>query len=109
LEPSQPHVHGPLPETDVAVPALHKLLAGATLVVSPFAAPHAPLTSRLAEHEALVPPFDPAQVQFHGPFPVTAEAVPALHRLVVGVLVKSPPFEEPHALSTVTFDGVSVA
>jgi hypothetical protein len=39
----------------------------------------------VAEQEADVPPFDPAQVQLHGPLPVTLEAVPKVQRLVVGI------------------------
>ena len=44
-----------------------------------------------------MPPPEPAHVQFHGPEPFTLEAVPALQRFAVGVLVRSAPFEEPHA------------
>jgi hypothetical protein len=44
----------------------------------------------------VVPPPEPAQLQNHGPVPVTAEAVPTLQRFVfVGTLVTSP-FAEPH-------------
>jgi hypothetical protein len=35
---------------------------------------------RFVEHEAVLPPLVPAQLQFHGSEPATAEAVPALHR-----------------------------
>jgi len=43
-----------------------------------------------------VPPFEPAQVQSHGPFPVTLEALPVLQRFAVaGALSKSSPFAEP--------------
>jgi hypothetical protein len=48
-----------------------------------------------AEYCAVVPPFDPAQLQLHGPEPLTAEAVPALHRLVVGAVEVGTPFAEP--------------
>ena len=41
-----------------------------------------------AEQLAVEPPFDPAQVQVHGPAPLTALALPAVHRLVVGAAVK---------------------
>lgn len=34
---------------------------------------------------AVVPPPIPAQVQVHGPVPVTADGVPAVQRLVVGI------------------------
>jgi hypothetical protein len=38
----------------------------------------------------------PAHVQVQGPVPVTAEVVPALHRLVVGALLTATPLAEPH-------------
>ena len=88
FDPAQLQLHGPVPVTADAVPALHRLPPdGAVFVVAPFAAPHTPLTGAgvsFAEHCAAVPPFDPAQVQSHGPLPLTLDAVPVLHRLVVG-------------------------
>src|SRR5512135_1117516 len=51
---------------------------------------------RFAWQLAVVPPFDPAQVQVHGPVPFTALALPAVHRLVVGAVVKIPLLAEPH-------------
>ncbi len=53
-----------------------------------------------AEHEASAPPFWPLHVHDHGPEPFTGLAVPALHRLLVGAVVKVCPFEEPHEPST---------
>ncbi len=42
--PLQPHVHGPVPETAVAVPVLHRLADGATSAgVTLLAEPQAPL------------------------------------------------------------------
>ena len=42
--PLQPHVHGPVPDTAVAVPVLHKLADGATNAgAAPLAEPQAPL------------------------------------------------------------------
>jgi len=46
---------------------------------------------------AVVPPLLPEQLHFHGPVPVTDDAVPELHRLFVGGAVNTVPFEEPHA------------
>ena len=37
-----------------------------------------------------MPLFSPAQFQYHGPVPVTVDAVPLVHRLLVGVTVKVP-------------------
>lgn len=58
--------------------------------------PPLPVSSS-AEQPAVEPPLLPAQVQSHGPLPVTAEAVPALHRLAVGALLAAVPFAEPQA------------
>ena len=38
----------------------------------------------------------PAQVQFHGPLPVTLDAVPAVQRLVVGAEPSVELLDEPH-------------
>jgi hypothetical protein len=45
----------------------------------------------------MLPPLLPLQVQFHGPEPVTADAVPAEHKLVVGAVAVGVPFAEPQA------------
>jgi len=37
----------------------------------------------IVEQEAVVPPFIPWHVQAHGPFPVTEEGAPAVHRLLL--------------------------
>ncbi len=47
-----------------------------------------------AEQLAVV---EPAHVQLHGPEPLTAEAVPAAHKLVVGAVATVVPLAEPHA------------
>jgi hypothetical protein len=51
---------------------------------------------------AVEPPLLPAQLHFHGPIPVTADAVPAVHRLLVGGLPNVAPLDEPHAPLTAT-------
>ena len=48
-----------------------------------------------AEQLASVPLFIPVQFQLQGPVPVTAVAVPALQKLVVGAMVNAPPLLEP--------------
>lgn len=55
--------------------------------------PPPPLT--LAEQLAVDPPFDPVQLHDQGPLPLTEVGVPALHRFVVGAVVKVPPFADP--------------
>jgi len=99
LLPAQLQLHGPLPLTVDAAPALQRLAVGAVLTDAPFALPHAPFTGcggSSAEQLAVVPPLLPAQLHDHGPLPLTVDAVPALQRLAVGALVRLPPFEEPH-------------
>ena len=62
------------------------------------AEPHCPFTgtSTGAEHEALVPPFDPPQLQLHGPVPMAADVVPDEQRLAVGALRVATPLADPH-------------
>jgi hypothetical protein len=99
LLPTQLQFQGPLPAIVDAEPALQRLLVGALARRAPFEEPHAPLILYTVEQLAVVPSREPAHVQFHGPGPgpFTLEAVPALQRFAVGLLVKSAPFEEPHA------------
>jgi hypothetical protein len=80
--------------TAEAVPTLQRPVDGALLVVEPFAAPHCPVATG-AEQGAVDPPFMPAHVQLQAPVPLTAEAMPALHRFALGVLVTGTPFDEP--------------
>jgi hypothetical protein len=80
-----------------ALPSLQRFDVGAFSKSSPFAEPQAPFTSRFAEQFALEPPFNPTQTQVHGPFPVTAEALPALQRFDVGSVKKFSLFAEPQA------------
>ena len=51
--------------------------------------------SMFAEQLAVVPPFDPAQLQFQGPLPVTADAVPVVQRLDDGAMVTVVPLAMP--------------
>jgi hypothetical protein len=100
LLPAQLQSHGPLPVTDEAVPVVQRLAFGSLLRLSPLDNPHAPFTAAglsAAEHCAAVPPLLPVQLQSHGPLPVTDETVPVVHRLVVGLLVRLSPFDEPQA------------
>jgi hypothetical protein len=99
LRPAQVHDHGPEPATDEAVPALQNPEAGALLKVAPFEAPQLPFTgvaARLAEQLELVPPFEPEQVQFHGPEPETDDAEPVLQSPSVGILLRDSLFDVPH-------------
>jgi hypothetical protein len=99
LLPAQLHVHGPLPLTAEAVPVLHRLVVGADARVMPLDEPQTPFTGdglSCAEHEAVVPPLEPAHDQLHGPAPLTPDAVPAEQRLVVGADARVAPLDEPH-------------
>jgi len=82
-----------LPWATVDVLPLHVLL----LTVQVWLVPE---QLRFEEHEALVPPLLPLQLQVYGPVPLTAVALPLPHRLVVGALVELPPLAAPHAPST---------
>jgi hypothetical protein len=50
-----------------------------------------------AEHDAVVPGLATAHDHAHGPEPETAEAVPVLHRPLVGAVATAVPFAAPHA------------
>lgn len=52
-----------------------------------------------AEQLAEVPEFTPAHVQFHGPVPVTADAVPTEQRFAEGAEANAAPFEDPQTPS----------
>ncbi len=52
LDPVQLHVHGPVPLTVVAVPALQRLVVGAVVKVPPLDEPHTPFTGPDAVKEA---------------------------------------------------------
>jgi hypothetical protein len=93
------------------------LAVGALAKVAPFEAPHTPFTGVAeavfsAEQVAVVPPLLPAQFHDQGPLPLTADVVPAVQRLAVGVLARVAPFEEPQAPLTAAGgveDAVTVA
>ena len=55
-----------------------------------------------------MPPLVPLQVQVHGAEFETAEAVPALQRLVVGAEANTPPLDVPQAPFTVAATVVTV-
>ena len=83
------------------------VLLGTVCCVLGLMVPPAPVTEPLtfqvlmgAEQVAFVPPFVPAQFQVQGPEPLTALALPAVQRLVVGALVAGVLLAEPHAPST---------
>ena len=99
LLPAQDQFHGPLPVTADAVPRLQSPVVGALLTALPMAGPHEPFTAEEAagaEQLAAVPPLLPAQDQFHGPLPVSAEAVPRLQSPVVGALLTALLAAVPH-------------
>jgi hypothetical protein len=102
FKPWQDQSQGPGPVTLVAFPALQRFVIGARVKLSSFAAPHAPFTMIFAEQCAVAPPFDPAQVQVQGPFPVTIDGLPALHRPDEGFSDKFPLLEEPQTPITST-------
>ena len=52
-------------------------------------------TVREALQLAVAPPLLPAQLQVHGPLPLTADAMPTEHRLPVGAMLNDCPFTAP--------------
>jgi hypothetical protein len=100
LVPSHIQDQGPLPVTDVAVPAEQRFVLGAPVTETPFAEPQTPLTGVAADcngalHEEFAPPLPPSHIQAQGPLPVMAVAVPAEQRFVLGALVTATPVAEP--------------
>lgn len=98
--PTHDQIQGPLPVTIVAVPLLHKLVAGATVTVVPLLLPQMPLTGTvptLAEQLAVVPPLLPAHFHDHGPVPETVDGLPVAQRLVVGILLDGTALLAPQA------------
>ncbi len=79
-DPVQFQVHGPVPLTVEALPALQRFVLGAVRKFPVFAEPHMPLIPYDAEHCTVVPPPDPWQLQFHGPLPIIGLGAPALQR-----------------------------
>jgi hypothetical protein len=110
LLPVQDQFHGPLPVTVEAVPALHRFVAGALLAALPLAVPHEPFAAATeAEQLAVVPPLLPAQDQFHGPLPVTAEAVPIVQSPVLGAVLTALPLAVPHEPFTAATEAEQLA
>ena len=98
LLPAQDQFHGPLPVTAEAVPIVQSPVLGAVLTALPLAVPQEPFTAEEAtgaEQLAVVPPLLPAQDQFHGPLPVTAEAVPIVQSPVLGAVLTALPLAVP--------------
>ncbi len=60
-----------------------------------------------AEQLAVVPPFEPPQLQVHGPEPATDDDVPVEQRLVEGAADTVVPFADPHAPLTATAPAVT--
>jgi len=58
--------------------------------------PHTPLTISISLQATVAPPLTPLQDQLHGPLPPTAEALPLLHKPVVGALDAAAPEAAPH-------------
>lgn len=61
LEPVHDHVHGPVPDTAVAVPAEQRFVVGAVLTVEPFEGPQAPFTAAGGAPPAGYALFDPGR------------------------------------------------
>lgn len=103
--PEHVQLHGPVPLTEVLVPALQRWApaVGAVVRVVPWAEPQAALTAGgiSAEQDASGAPLMPAQVQLHGrPVPLTLLEAPSVQRLDEGAEVTTVPSAEPQAPAT---------
>ena len=79
---------------------LHRPEVLALFADVPSAPPQASFDTSNAEHNAVAPPPDPAQLHVHGPEPATADAAPALHSFVIGARVNPAPPALPQAPPT---------
>jgi hypothetical protein len=101
LVPAHPQVQPvPVVVKPVTVPAEQRpgVVEDKLAKSPPLSLPTAPLTgvaALLAEHEEVVPPLLPSQLQLQGPEPVTEVAVPVVQRLVLGALLTATPLAEP--------------
>jgi hypothetical protein len=105
FDPVHVQFQGPVPVTAVALPVEQNPAVGAVEKFNPFDVPHVPFTlTGAAEYgalqDAVVPPPVPVQLQFHGPVPVTAVAVPEEQNPVVGAVDTPTPFAPPHTPDT---------
>jgi hypothetical protein len=97
------------PETVHMLPLLSTICVAEGMVVPLAEGELTVCAATLAEHAAVAPPLRPLQVQAHGPLPLTAEAAPAVHKLVIGVVVTAMPLVVPQAPFTGTPRGSLVA
>ena len=97
LEPLTNQKYGkPLGTEETAQYTLSPSVIVLALLLAPLAVSWQVVAVGCAEHCTGVVPVVPVQLQFHGPEPVTEEAVPALHKLLLGAEENVPPFELPH-------------
>jgi hypothetical protein len=100
LVPLHSQYQPPSSLTELATPALQRLVVGLVENVCPLAEPQAPSTLEeglLALQEALLPPLVPLHSQYQPPSSLTEVAIPALQRLVVGLVENVCPLAEPQA------------
>ena len=74
-------------------------MVGAEASVIPLDVPQTPFTGggkSCPAQEAVVPPFDPAQLQVQGPVPLTEVASPAEQRFMAGAVETVVPLALPH-------------
>ena len=99
FDPLHTHDHGPVPATALALPVVHNVpAAGAVAKVFPCDHPHEPFTGGEKEELQLAfdPPLTPLHIHDHGPVPVTALALPVVHKVLAGGEdTKVFPFDEP--------------
>ena len=84
LTPAHVHDHGPLPSTDEGAPVWHNFATGAEPTAAPLAAPQEPSLILAVSQAVFCLPL--MQIQFHGPEPRTALALPVAHKALVGAV-----------------------
>jgi hypothetical protein len=112
--PVHDQVHGPVPATVVAVPAVQRPVVGVEVTAVPLVVPQEPLVNTRdlgAVQLAVVPPLIPVHDHVHGPVPATVVAVPVVQRPVVGVESTATPLAVPQAplAGVAVFEAVQLA
>lgn len=96
FDPAQVQFQGPVPETVDGEPVVQRLVVGVDETALLCEVPQTPATGvttlvLLALQDAVVPPSNPRQFQFHGPEPETDVGDPVEQRPVVGIEVSDVP------------------
>lgn len=75
---------------------MHNPVDGGVENVDPLAEPHAAFVRRTGAEQFASAPWVPVHIQFHGPVPLMAEAMPVAHNSLVGAEAAETPDADPH-------------